>query len=61
MFEDDDFDTLENLVNDERTAEPSEEMTVPVIIKNSWSSHNSKFTRKISQEKAIFQEVQGLG
>lgn len=64
MFEDGDFDLLDNIIQDnDEVKEPVdvEEPDHPVIAKSSWSTHHNKFTRKLTNDKNIFQDVQGLG
>ena len=61
MYEDADFELLRDIINEDKESDPEDVEDHPVIIKHSWTSHHTKFTRKITASKNIFQEVQGLG
>jgi transcription initiation factor TFIIIB Brf1 subunit/transcription initiation factor TFIIB len=61
MCADSDFEILEDIMKEENPEPTLPEENHPQIVKNSWTAQHSKFTRRISNTKNIFQEVQGLG
>lgn len=59
MCEESDFDLLDGIVEPVKAL--VDEPAHPTLVKSDWTAFHNKFTRKVSNEKSIFQDVEGLG